>query len=72
MAKKYYVIDVNGTGNADVVTTLPKDYCHLIAESYDKEKAINEAKKYEMYEELVAFSMEIDKATGNYDYDDCE
>lgn len=71
MANKYYVIDVNGTGHADVVTTLPEDYQYLISECDDKETAINEAKKYEMYEELVAFSMEIDKVTGNYDYDDC-
>ena len=70
--KKYYVIDINGTGHADVVTTLPKDYCRFISESYDKETAYNEAENYEMYEELVAFSKEIDKTTGNYDYDDCE
>lgn len=72
--KKYYVIDVNGIGCADVVTTLPKDYCHFIAECDDKETAYDEAEKYEtkVYEELVAFSREIDKTIENYDYDDYE
>lgn len=45
--KKYYVIDINGIGCADVVTTLPKDYCHFIAECDDKETAYDEAEKYE-------------------------
>lgn len=67
MAKKYYVIDSEGTGYADVVTTLPEDYQYLISECDDKETAINEANRYE-----IEVQEEIDKATGNYDYDDCE
>ena len=65
MAKKYYVVDINGTGYADIVTELPEDYCRFICETYDKETAVNEATRYEQ-----KMQEEVDKATGNYDYDD--
>lgn len=63
--KKYYVVDIDCTGHADVVTTLPEDYWFLITECNDMETANNEAEKYE-----IRVQEEIDKSTGNYDYDD--
>lgn len=63
--KKYYVVDIDCTGHADVVTTLPEDYWFLITECSDMETANNEAEKYE-----IRVQEEIDKSTGNYDYDD--
>ena len=62
--KKYYVVDIDCCGHADVVTTLPEDYWLLIAECDDRETANNEATKYE-----IRVQEEIDKASANY-YDD--
>ena len=64
MENKYYVVDINCTGHADVVTTLPEEFWLLIAECDDRETANNEAEKYEN-----RVQEEIDKASGNY-YDD--
>ena len=78
MENKFYVVDINCTGHADIVTTLPEEFWFLIAECDDRETANNEAEKYKIrvqekvYEELVAFSREIDKTIENYDYDDYE
>lgn len=65
MENKFYVVDIDGLGYPDVVTTLPEDYMYLIAECDDRETANNEAEKYE-----IRVQEEIDKVTGNYDYDD--
>ena len=78
MENKFYVVDINCTGHADIVTNLPEEFWFLIAECDDRETANNEAEKYKIrvqekvYEELVAFSREIDKTIENYDYDDYE
>lgn len=64
MENKYYVIDIDCTGHADVVTTLPEEFWLLIAECDDRETANIKAEKYE-----IKVQEEIDKAFGNY-YDD--
>ena len=64
MENKYYVIDIDCTGHADVVTTLPEEFWLLIAECDDRETANNEAEKYK-----IRVQKEVDKASGNY-YDD--
>lgn len=64
MENKYYVVDINCTGHADVVTTLPEEFWFLIAECNNMKTANNEAEKYEN-----RVQEEIDKASGNY-YDD--
>ena len=61
---KYYVIDIDCTGHADVVTTLPEEFWLLIAECDDRETANIKAEKYKN-----RVQEEIDKASGNY-YDD--
>ena len=61
MENKYYVVDIDCTGNADVVTTLPEDYWFLIAECNDMKTAEEAAMEYE--DEI---QKEVDKASGNY------
>lgn len=67
MENKFYVVDINCTGHADIVTTLPEEFWFLIAECDDRETANNEAEKYK-----IRVQEKIDKVTGNYDYDEAK
>lgn len=65
MENKYYVVDIDCTGNADIVTTLPEEFWFLIAECSNIETANNEVEKYK-----TKVQEEIDKITGNYGDED--
>ena len=63
----YYVYDIFGDGYTTVSEEKLSEYETFIGEYSEKNRACKEAMEYESY-----IQDEIDKVTGNYDYDDYE